>query len=62
MKIRYVPVTISVRSDLLDRVDAYVFGAGTNRSAFITELIAQRLAYKPVVSSTEAPAKEENHG
>lgn len=60
MKNRTIPITIAIKSDMLTELDSYLIKAGTNRSAFITELIAQRLA--DIVSTTETNEKETNHG
>ena len=60
MKNRTIPITIAIKSDMLTELDSYLIKAGTNRSAFITELIAQRLA--DIVSTNETNEKETNHG
>lgn len=60
MKNRTIPITIAIKSDMLTELDSYLIKAGTNRSAFITELIAQRLA--DTVSTNDTNEKETNHG
>ena len=58
MKDRAIPVTISISSSLLARLDAYLEKAGKGRSSFITDLIAERIAPADITVSTIAEEKE----
>lgn len=58
MKDRAIPVTISISSSLLARLDAYLEQAGKGRSSFITDLIAERIAPSDKTVSTIAEEKE----
>ena len=58
MRDRAIPVTISINSSLLARLDNYLEKAGKGRSTFITDLIAERLSASDITVSTIAEEKE----
>lgn len=60
MRDRAIPVTVSINSSLLARLDNYLEKAGKGRSSFITDLIAERLASASDITVSTIVEEKEN--
>lgn len=60
MKSRKIPITIAIDDKLLPLLDRTVYEQQTSRSTFITDLIAERLDYRPVSANEENKGEKEN--